>query len=231
MPRLTLCGLLMALLLAGSMAGCAKEPPPPRDVTVNKTLAVAGFSNPRHEWELLAGCDPSMCNIVDPEILMRLNLVMEEELRNQGRTFVERQIVRRCQETVEFVETGGSNQAQALNYWIRVGECVGTDYLLLPQLMYFRDREGGEWGVNKPSSVIMYVYLLDVGNKGVARRFVFDETQEALSANLLEAGKFFERGGKWISADEMATEAIKAAIRRLGLADPARTTSSGRQAQ
>lgn len=231
MPRLTLCTLLMAFLFVGLLAGCAKEPPAPRDITVNKTLAVAGFSNPRHEWEMLAGCDPSMCNIVDPEVLMRLNQVMEEELRTQGRTFVERQIVRRCQETVEFVETGGSNQAQALDYWIRVGECVGTDYLLVPQLMYFRDREGGEWGVTKPASVIMYVYLLDVDNKGVARRVVFDETQEALSANLLEAGKFFERGGKWITADQMATEAIKAAVRRLGLADPSRVSVSGGQAQ
>lgn len=231
MPRLALCTLLMALLLTGVLAGCTKEPPAPRDITVNKTLAVAGFSNPRHEWELLAGCDPSMCNIVHPEVLMRLNQVMEEELRAQGRTFVERQLVRRCQETVEFVETGGSNQAQALDYWVRVGECVGTDYLLVPQLMYFRDREGGEWGVNRPASVIMYVYLLDVGNKGVARRVVFDETQEALSANLLEAGKFFERGGKWISADEMATEAIKIAVRRLGLADPAKASSTGGAAQ
>jgi hypothetical protein len=41
---------------------------------------------------------------------------------------------------------------------------------------------------------------VDVKGEALAGRFHFDETQRSLTENLLEAGKFVKRGGKWITA-------------------------------
>ncbi len=221
--------LLLALALLVLATGCQKQTPPPRDLTVAKTMAVAPFANPQRASELLSGCDPSMCNIVKPEVMLNLNETLAAELTAQGRAFVPRSAVRGCQEVAKVEDLPGSPQAQALQYWIGVGKCVDVDYLLVPQLMFYRERVGGDWGVSEPASVIMYVYLLDVKNGGIARRFSFDESQSALSSNLLDAGTFFKRGGKWITAEQMSTEAIKEAVRELGLSSA--STAKGGQAQ
>lgn len=218
MPRTARFSLLLVLALIVLATGCQKQTPPPRDLTVAKTLGVAPFGNPQHAWELLAGCDPSVCNIVKPEVLLKLNQALATELEANGRGYVQRSIVRGCQETAKVEDLPGSPQAQALKYWISVGECAGVDYLLVPQLMYYRERVGSDWGASEPASVIMYVFLLDIKTQGIARRFSFDETQAALSSNLLDMGTFFKRGGKWITAEQMATEAIREAVRELGLA-------------
>ncbi len=228
MPRTARFPLLLILALFVLATGCQKQTPPPRDLTVAKTLGVAPFSNPQHAWELLAGCDPSMCNIVKPEVLLKLNQALAAELEAGGRSYVPRSVVRGCQETSKVEDLPGSPQAQALQYWLGVGSCAGVDYLLVPQLMFYRERAGGDWGVSEPASVIMYVFLLDVKNQGIARRFSFDETQAALSDNLLDAGTFFKRGGKWITAEQMAAEAIKEAVRELGLSS---ASAAKREAQ
>lgn len=229
MQRTVRLSLLLALTLLVLATGCQKQTPPPRDLTVARTLGVAPFANPQNASELLSGCDPSMCNIVKPEVLLKLNQVLTAELDAQGRSYVSRSAVRGCQEIAKIDDQPGSPQAQALQYWIGVGKCAGVDYLLVPQLMFYRERVGGDWGVSEPASVIMYVYLLDVKNQGIARRYSFDETQAALSSNLLDAGTFFKRGGKWITAEQMSSEAIKEAVRELGLSSS--STARGGQAQ
>ncbi|EPR42815.1 putative lipoprotein [Desulfovibrio sp. X2] len=224
MPRILrqILFLVLAVLLLAA-AGCEKKAPPPPDLTATKTLAVAGFSNPQHQWELLAGCTPSTCTLVKPEVLVKLNQVLADDLTAAGKAFVPRNAVSGCQETAKLGQYSGSQQAQALSYWLEVGRCVGTDYLLVPQLMAYRERVGGEWGVQQPASVVMYVYLIDVANGGIARRFAFDEKQQALSENLLDLGKFVDRGGKWITAEQMADEAIAESLRSLGLGAPEQT--------
>jgi hypothetical protein len=37
----------------------------------------------------------------------------------------------------------------------------------------------------------------------------FSETQEPLNQNLFELGKFIQRKGRWVTAREMATQALK----------------------
>ena len=46
----------------------------------------------------------------------------------------------------------------------------------------------------------------------VGRTFVFDEDQKALSQDILHIGKFFKRGGKWITVDKLAEEGINSGI-------------------
>jgi predicted XRE-type DNA-binding protein len=45
-------------------------------------------------------------------------------------------------------------------------------------------------------------------NNVVKHVFIFEEDQQALSENLFSAGKFFRRGAKWLTAEELSQDAI-----------------------
>ncbi|MDP3428618.1 MAG: hypothetical protein Q8S17_14755, partial [Humidesulfovibrio sp.] len=76
-----------------------------------------------------------------------------------------------------------------------------------------KDLEGG----GNPASVIIDLYLLDVKAERIVSRFHFDETQKALSDNLLDMGKFMRRKGEWVGADVLAKEGLEAGLREMGL--------------
>jgi hypothetical protein len=46
----------------------------------------------------------------------------------------------------------------------------------------------------------------------VGRVYDFDEQQKPLMSNLLEFGKFVERGGRWITAERLAQEGIESGL-------------------
>jgi hypothetical protein len=74
----------------------------------------------------------------------------------------------------------------------------------------FRERMGGDFAVDKPASVGFHVHLME---GGVAKEtFVFDETQQPLSENVLALGTFFKRGAKWITAGELTREGVHKAV-------------------
>ena len=70
----------------------------------------------------------------------------------------------------------------------------------------FQERKGGNFAVDKPAGVGFHMHLIE--GTVVGRTFVFDEDQKALSQDILHIGKFFSRGGKWITADKLAEEGI-----------------------
>ncbi len=211
----TILGCLLAVVVA--MGGCSKSTPPSEPLQNKFSLAVAGFKNPQYNWELLSGCLPDQCNVVQPDVLKKLNTALADALKNKGRAYLSPAMVRQCQELVEFEQRNESQQSAALRYWLKVGRCVPCDYLLVPQLMFWKQREGSDWGVREPASVVMHFYLLDVRNQGIAKTYYFDETQQSLSGNLLEAGTFFKRGAKWVTAERLASDGIADAIQELGL--------------
>jgi hypothetical protein len=70
----------------------------------------------------------------------------------------------------------------------------------------FQERKGGNLAIDKPAGVGLHMHLIQ--GTIVGRTFVFDEDQKALSQDILHIGKFFSRGGKWITADKLAEEGI-----------------------
>lgn len=77
----------------------------------------------------------------------------------------------------------------------------------------FEERKGGNFAVEKPAGVGFHMHLMK--DNVVGRVFVFDEDQQALSQNLLNIGKFFKRGGKWVTAERLAEEGIHAGLDHL----------------
>jgi hypothetical protein len=98
-----------------------------------------------------------------------------------------------------------------------VGRCLDVDWLLVPQVTAWHEREGSDVSVRRPASVTLWLHLVDVRGESFGARYKFEETQQSLTENFLKAGKFIERGGKWVSAGELAREGVAAGLKELGL--------------
>jgi hypothetical protein len=207
--------IVLFLLGAGLTAACGAGVPA-LERPEGSSLAVAGFTNPQNTWELLAGCLPEQCVLVEERVLNQLDLALEETLQGEDVNFVSEPKASQCRELVSS-EPQKRPRIAALRYWLQVGKCIPADYLLVPQLIFYHERRGGDWGAEEPASVVMDFFLLDVRNGTILRRYRFEETQQPLSENLLDVDKFVSRGGKWISAKDLAQEGIEQAIKELGL--------------
>lgn len=210
----TVLGLALCMLVSVS---CSRpRPAPVQRIPQAAALAVAGFTQPQYNWELLAGYLPPGAAPIDEQTLMALDQELFARMfeRDVGVKYTPAQ-TRQCQEIVLFEEQEG--RLSAFKYWLDVGKCLPADYLLVPQVLQWGEREGTEWGVQRPATVVMDFYLIDVKNQGLVGRYHFEETQRSLSENILDAEKFIERGGKWITAMQLAGEAITQALEELGL--------------
>ncbi|WP_457570881.1 hypothetical protein [Desulfovulcanus sp.] len=177
------------------------------------TFAVAGFSQPRHSWEMLAGYIYETKEI-SPQVLDKLDDFLSQLLSERGHNFVGPKVVRQCEELVIGREHR-SNMA-AFHYWLKVGQCIPADFILVPFVLKWQEREGGEWGVERPAAVVIDFYLLDVKKEQI-RRFHFEEEQLSLSENILDIGKFFKRRARWITALDLAREGLISLCEEMGL--------------
>ncbi len=212
--RLVLVALL-ALLIAALLAGCSRRPRPPiSDTLPNLNLGVAGFTQPRTVNELLAGVGYSEQNLLSDNVLLELDMALQDTLLTSSEhSFKPISYAYDCQNLV----TARNEKTSALDYWLAVGQCLDVDVLLVPQVIFWQDREGTEMGAVKPASVTLDMYLVNINQNRLISRAHFEETQESLSDNLLNLGKFMDRSGKWITARELAEEGMLRGIKELGL--------------
>ena len=87
----------------------------------------------------------------------------------------------------------------------RLGTALHAEIMILGNVWKFRDRVGGSRSVSQPASVSFAIYMIEVDSGKLLWKELFSETQSSLSENTLKAKTFFERGSRWLSADELAS--------------------------
>ncbi len=97
----------------------------------------------------------------------------------------------------------------------RLGELVYADAVFSSRIVRFRERVGEEWGARSPASVAFVVDLWDAKRGDIIWSGQFDETQKPLSENIFALGEFTQRGGKWLTAEELTHEGVKKAVNQL----------------
>ena len=203
---LTVCAVLV-------LTACKTGRKAAETTTLPGSLGVAAFTQPLHASDLLGGSIPEWAGPVDPDMLSAMDRALHKEVViKRGRTFTEYQVVRRCQEIEDSGVTGTGRGP--LDYWLAVGRCAGVDFLLVPQLTALRVKDIAK---EQPAAVAYELSLVDVAGERVVKRFHYEEVQRFLTDNILELGVFLERGGKWISAIELATEGFERAVEELWL--------------
>ncbi len=203
--------LLVFLFL---FSACAPRVVPPEPLEAKYKLAVAGFSQPMHGWDFLSGGMPMPDKIIDRETLLVLDRLLHDAVQTKRQDFQGPKFVRTCQEIL--LARQNRSQLSAHDYWQEVGRCLAVDYILIPFVFSWQEREGGEWGSEAPAHVAFDLNLMEV-NSGRIQRFHFDEKQKPLSENLFQAGTFFKRGGRWVSAQQLAAEGLSLGIQELDL--------------
>jgi hypothetical protein len=179
------------------------------------TLAVAHFVHPQHDWELMAGVLPEEPSVITQESLDALDEQLAVLLEKSDlRAVLQAATVQRCEEIVQAEKE--RPRFETLDYWKSVGTCMKSDYLLVPYVSRWQEREGGEWGVKRPAGVTLDLYLIKTAT-GEVRRYHFEEEQQGLAENLLKGGRFFKRKGRWITPLEISAEALEEGVRVLGL--------------
>jgi hypothetical protein len=216
MHRLLIAALLACLL---GLAACSQKSPEPgagpRPLGATP-IAIAPFTHPEIEAELLAGALDEEPGDIKPKVLNRLTAVLVSELPEPRTRYVGPDVVDGCRDIV--LEKGFEISRQgAFKHWVAVAGCTGERYLVVPQLLAYHERVGSDYGAAEPARVVLELYMIDALNERLVRRYRFDETQQALSDNLLNYSRAAQRGFRWLSAEEMAREAIRRGLEELGL--------------
>ncbi|GAB6176067.1 lipoprotein [Desulfobaculum senezii] len=213
--RKSLYFLMLAAVAVLLFAGCQRANVPVEGP--QGYIGVVFFNQPETSSELLAGYIPENAKPVKTEVLEGLDMQLREALAESGTTdYVRPGAALRCTHIV--ISRLASVRATAsLDQWVGVGMCLGVDYLLVPQLLYWQERDGSEVAVREPAAVVLDLFLVDVNAGTIAARYHFDEEQLSLTENILEADKFVKRKGKWITATELAREGISRGVKELGL--------------
>ena len=92
---------------------------------------------------------------------------------------------------------------------VSAGKNLGVDSVMIGVISRYTERKGSQIGVESPASVAFSVLLLNTEDGEVLWETYFSETQKPLLQNVYEINKFFKRGGKWITADELAKEGAR----------------------
>lgn len=203
---------LVALLLL--CAACAK-PTQFQAVPSSATVAVAHFVHPENDWELMAGVLPDEPSVIAPESMDAIDEQLLSALTKvPGRAVMNQAMVRQCEEIV--TASKERQRFESVEYWKEVGKCMKADYLLVPFVTRWQERDGGEWGVTRPASLTVDLYLIATAS-GELRRYHFEEEQKGLAENLLQGRRFVKRKGRWVTPLEIAAEAIEEGTKALGL--------------
>jgi len=204
-----LLGLVLVVCTACAPAMRGPAVPP------SATLALASFIVPQNNWELMAGVLPESSPVVDSDSLEALDEAMFSLLTARGKSsLMSAGTVRQCAELV--LASKERKRFEAVEYWKLVGQCVEADYLLIPFILHWQERDGGEWGVTRPASVVMDMFLVEVAS-GQVQRFHYEEEQQGLGENLLRGKRFFKRKGRWVTPFELTQEAMEDGVGALGL--------------
>ena len=86
----------------------------------------------------------------------------------------------------------------------KTGERFGVDGVLLGWVFRYEDRIGNAISVERPASVSFVLHLVGVKEGQILWSAPFQETQQALSENILKLTSFLRRRGTWLKAKGLA---------------------------
>lgn len=197
----------LACALLWLMAACSAQRPPLIS-DAKARIGVAPFSQPASTADLLAGYVSDTAPRLDAKVFPQLDNDFADLLAElTSRDYTGLDVSRECMQ-----KRPRRTASPAFDHWLLIGKCMNVDILIVPQIHLWQDRQDGN-----PAAVTVDIFLLDIKNRALLSRSRYDEKQRALLENLLDVGKFIERGGRWVSASTLAKEGMFKAIKDFGL--------------
>ena len=217
LPRLSV--FLAAALCLTLAAACARRPTStadvPRLVSSSYRISVAPFTQPLHPGQLIVGQIPENQGRIPHDALVSLDMQLREVLitgTKRQYTFIPRRNL-----PPDLTSAHSTGQPGALPRWVAYGREHGAQYLLTPQVLDWHEREGSKAGVTQSAHVRVEFFLVNVAEGTPGNRSIFEEKQVGLTENLLTVGEFLKRKGTWVTAQDLAVDGMKKAVKDLGL--------------
>jgi len=95
-----------------------------------------------------------------------------------------------------------------LHQAMSVGEQLSADAVLVSQIERFSKRQGGDYSIESPASLSFKYRLIEAASGQTLCAGSYNASQEPWTANILSFKKTMSRGGKWITAKKLTTEAV-----------------------
>jgi hypothetical protein len=108
----------------------------------------------------------------------------------------------------------GQFELRPIRSAIQLGRELSVDFIFVGYLFRFQERIGSRIGAERPASVGFDVHLLRVRDGKRVWNGKFDETQQALSENLLKLGSFVRRRASWLTAEELSSVGMDEMLQR-----------------
>ena len=132
----------------------------------------------------------------------------------QSHTAYEIQIPDYSQRPASILDPAGSDLVLNRKNLVELGQKEAVDAVLLGFVYRFRERVGKGFSAESPASVAFDLYLIRVRDGRTVWSASFDETQQSLDQNLFQLGTFLSRGGRWITAEDMATTGLDRILKK-----------------
>ena len=110
------------------------------------------------------------------------------------------------------IQSGLSDRGQDIperTLIVETGRALEADAVLVGHIYRYIERVGGNLSVESPASVAFDLHLVRVSDGRVLWTGYFDETQKTLMEDMFDISSFFERDGKWVTAEQMASAGLE----------------------
>ena len=95
----------------------------------------------------------------------------------------------------------------------KTGERLKANVIMTGYVWEYKKRIGGSRAASSPASVGFTLVLIETANGRLLWNGRHVEKQQALSENILGVKTFFDRGGKWLTVDELARYGVNEALK------------------
>ncbi len=145
---------------------------------------------------------------VDPQAVDFVRITIASVLEQKGSFHLLPAAPQDVESMAGLAPVAGS-RAERISAIQKAADRKGADVALCTYIYAFRNRVGTAYGVESPTMVAFEMNLVSAATGRIVWRRDFTETQTTLNDNLFQLGKFLQRKGRWVTAEEMAAKAIE----------------------
>lgn len=207
------------ILLMTISLSCSRKPAStadiPRLLSPSIKVSVAPFTHPLNPGQLISGQLPRIQGFIPEQDLQNLDMSLREVLLNNTKrnyNFLPANAL-----PPDWNDGKVTPQPTGLEKWLAYGKKYNVQYLLVPQVLDWHERQGSEAGVTEAAYVRLDFYLINVPAGNVVAKSSFEEQQVGLADNLLDIVQFFKRKGRWITAGQLSADGMLKAVKDFGL--------------
>jgi hypothetical protein len=207
---LTLCGLALfgpvaAPVLAGSEGLTAAGV---------KRIGVVPFFKGRYGSTISETLTCPVCQLsLDPEAVdpiadrVLTDYVHEALFRRNGEKVIPSGEMRKAYEEISLDEAKDS----PLSIAQKCGKALDAQAVVLGTVWKYRERDPES---DRAASVAFALFMIDIATGKPVWKASFSETQKSLSENILEIRSFLKKGGRWLSAGDLARYGVREVFRK-----------------